>query len=78
MKKIKFTVFLTLFIPGLFLLSVIITSESAHAASKISSLPIKKVRVRSYQNRTLKVTWKKTAGADGYQIYRYEPKKGSL
>ena len=62
-------------IVGISCLSAITVNQSIQAATKIKPLPIKKVRVRSYQNRTLKVTWKKTAGADGYQIYCYEPKK---
>lgn len=60
---------------SIFSISLIIENQSAYAKTKTNKLFIKKVRVRSYQNRTLKVTWKKTAGADGYQIYRYEPKK---
>ena len=72
--RIGFIIFLLTLLDVL-ILSFFIVNQPAHAASKISSLSIKKVRVRSYQNRTLKITWKKTTGADGYQIYRYEPKK---
>ena len=66
---------LSISILAIIVLSSIIANQPAHASTKNKPLPIKKVRVRSYQNRTLKVTWKKTRGADGYQIYRYEPKK---
>ncbi len=75
MRRLKLVVMKTLIILGMICLSVIIVHQSAYATTKTKPLPIKKVRIRSYQNRTLKVTWKKTKGADGYQIYRYEPKK---
>ena len=75
MNKNILSIFRLFMILGLFSLSTLIVNQSIHAAVKTKPLPIKKVRVRSYQNRTLKVTWKKTRGADGYQIYRYEPKK---
>ena len=69
------SVILFTMISNVLFLSFFLANQPAYAATKDKPLPIKKVRVRSYQNRTLKVTWKKTKGADGYQIYRYEPKK---
>ena len=56
-------------------LSVIAVNEPAHAATQNKALPMKKVRAKSYKGDRLKVTWKKTKGADGYQIYRYAAKK---
>ncbi len=73
MKRIILT--FIFIIVNAFCLLALILNHLAYAEAKIKPLPIKKVRVRSYQNGTLKVTWKKTRGADGYQIYRYEPKK---
>ncbi len=77
MKATRLGLFVILFtmISNVLFVSFILTNQTAHAATKTKPLSIKKVRVRSYQNGTLKVTWKKTKGADGYQIYRYESKK---
>ena len=75
MKRIKVMFIMALTMVDIFYLSVFKINQPVKTEAKTKPLSIKKVRVRSYQNRTLKVTWKKIRGADGYQIYRYEPKK---
>ena len=59
----------------MFCLFITTANQPAHAATKNKTISMKKVRVKNYKGNRLKVTWKKTAGVDGYQIYRYVKKK---
>ena len=74
MREKKIIFILTLTTAIMFCLSITTVNQPAHAATKNKTISIKKVRVKSYKGSRLKVTWKKTAGADGYQIYRYVTK----